>query len=215
MITDLTLLTWDFDPNEISFDPNVSGDVCLASGALPGTYTINATYEDECGETVSSLEVDNIPFVDCCIDPILDFLEFRVKLPSNGSSFENWTEMFGYLSNPVFDSNTFEYDIVTGESGSPKFGFKATGCETLTLAYNWYRGESCTGDWLTGENDSSPDPLDDPPSWRPIESAGVYPELDSENSLCNHGGNILKIKVTTTLGLEEIYTILINRTVAP
>ena len=179
---------------------------------------MGVTYEDECGETVHGT-VD-VTFEDCCIDPILDFLEFRVKLPSNGADFGNWTPMFGYeyedgLYNPDFDPNDFTYNINTGESGSPKFGFRATGCDTLILEYNWYRGESCTGDWLTGEDDESPDPVDDPPNWRPIVSAGIYPELDSENSLCNHGGNILKIKVTTTLGLEEIYTIVINRVVAP
>ena len=213
LITDLTKLDWNYDDTKISFDSG-TGAVCLVDGVTPGTYTINATYEDECEKTVSSGLVD-ITFEDCCPVAILDDLEFRVKLSSDGSDFENWTDMFGYSANPIFNSNTFDYDITTGESGSPKFGFRATGCDTLTLEYNWYRGESCTGEWLTGEVDASPNPLDDPPSWRPIVSAGIYPVLDKENNLCNKGGNILKIKVTTTSLLEEVYTIVINRVAVP
>jgi len=57
-------LDWSYNPAEIDFTPS-TGAVCLASGADPGTYTINATFEDECEETVSSEEVGNIPFVDC------------------------------------------------------------------------------------------------------------------------------------------------------
>ena len=199
----------------VSFDlPN-----CEVTGITAGTVDITVVYTpgaEECGaEPVPGDAAVTVTVEDCCLDPILDLLEFRVKLPSNGSGFENWTGMFGYLTNPSFDSNRFDYDITTGESGSPKFGFRATGCDTLTLEYNWYRGDSCTADWLTGEVDVSPDPLDDPPSWRPIVTTGIYPELNSENSLCNQGGNILKIKVTTTLGHEEIYTININRVVVP
>jgi PKD repeat protein len=174
-----------------------------------GTYDVTLTVTDNCSSTTDTMTVtiteSNI---------VLDLFEFKVKLPSDGADFEIWTDMFDYGTNPAFDSNTFEYDIITGVSGSPKFGFKATGCDTLILEYNWYRGESCTGDWLTGEDDVSPDPLADPLSWRPIVSAGIYPELNSENSLCNHGGNILKIKVATASDFE-IYTIVINRVVVP
>jgi len=61
LITDLTELTWSYNPAEIDFTPG-TGAVCLADSADPGTYTINATYEDECKELVSSLEVGNITF---------------------------------------------------------------------------------------------------------------------------------------------------------
>jgi len=210
----ITGLSWEVraaDVGKIDFD-ETTGEVTLTSGVIGTDYHVDFTYTDLCGEEATGTATVN--FKDCCPDAILDLLEFRVKLPSNGSDFEDWTDMFGYLTNPDFDENTFSYDIITATSGAPKFGFRATGCDTLSLEYNWYRGESCTGDWLTGEAEAHPDPSADPPSWRPIESAGIYPELDSENSLCNHGGNILKIKVTTISGDENIYTIVINRIVS-
>ena len=211
-ITDLTDAHLDWTvPSGVSFD-EATGEVCLDGGSLDTLYTINVDYTDDCEETAQGSV--GVTFEDCCPVAVLDDLEFRVKLPSNGSDFEDWTDMFGYLTNPDFDSNTFYYEITTNTSGAPKFGFRTTGCDTLSLEYNWYRGESCTGKWLTGEYDAAPNPLDDPPSWRSIESAGIYPELDSENSLCNHGGNILKIKVTTISGDENIYTIVINRVVS-
>jgi len=54
-------LDWTWDP-EISFDPTVSRDVCLADGADPGTYTISVTYTDPCGEVSASIDVE---FEDC------------------------------------------------------------------------------------------------------------------------------------------------------
>jgi PKD repeat protein len=199
--------SWDYDNGGGTVDSTEQSPQDVPFGV--GTYDVTLTVTDDCGSTTDTMEVEVTES-----DIVLDLFEFRVKLPSDGADFENWTDMFGYAygygTNPTFDSNTFVYDIITGVSGSPKFGFKATGCDTLILEYNWYRGESCTGDWLTGESVASPDPSAEPPSWRPIESAGIYPELNSENSLCNHGGNILKIKVATASD-NVIYTIVINR----
>jgi len=210
--TELSWTSDDVDNNNISFDP-VTGEICLDEGDVETDYTISFSYDYECGgETQTATGSVTVNFEDCCPDPVLDLLEFRIQRPSDGSSFSNWTEMFGfeYSSgeyNPVFDSETYEYNIETGDtSGKPKFGFRVYSCDTLVLEYNWYRGDRCGASWL--EDDSSGE---NPPGWITITEGEVYPESNSENSLCNHGGNILLIKVTTQSGNEEIYEINVNR----
>jgi len=121
----------------------------------------------------------------------------------------------------IFAPTTYSYIIETcynensDSTKGPKFGFSvAAECEgSTTIEYNWYRGESCTGKWLTGEYDPAPDPSDDPQNWRTISSGGIYPTDDKENTLCKKGGNILKIRVTNNLPPYnvEVYTVLINR----
>jgi hypothetical protein len=221
-ITGLSWVVRAADVGKIDFD-GTTGEVTLTSGVIGTDYHVDFTYTDECGEKATGTATVN--FILCCIEPIIDLLEFRVQLPGNGGDFEDWTNMFGYVystepekTNPVFDPGTSYYDINTGEHGTPKFGFKVVdACGTLDLKYNWYRGDNCTADWL--EYDNNTDnwyTLSDGrvvPGWRDISIGGIYPILNSENSLCNKGGNILVIKVTGDTGNVQIYRIDINRVV--
>jgi hypothetical protein len=214
--------SWDFGDGGSSTEQNPSHTY---ANPFDDSYTVTLTVTDDCSSATDEVVV-TITEISCCPDPIIDLLEFRVKLPSDGADFENWTNMFGYVystepdkTNPAFVPGTTYYDINTGEHGTPKFGFKVVeACGTLDLKYNWWRGDSCTADWL--ENDNNIDNWDTlldglvVPGWRDISIGGVYPISDSENSLCNQGGNILVIKVTGDTGIVQIYRIDINRLVS-
>jgi len=115
LIEDLTELTWSYDDTEIDFTPG-SGAVCLASGADPGTYTINATYEDDCGKTVSSLEVDNIPFVDC--NDYITFFEVEGRNSNSGNCNGKAGKTYSVTS-PVETSHSGDPDFPSSDVNWP------------------------------------------------------------------------------------------------
>jgi len=177
---------------------SVSAAGLVKSGSTTGSTTVTVTYE---GKTA----IVTVNVTDCtppapCVSADLLNIEFKVKLPSNGSSWENWTE---YLAGK-FSPTTYNYDITTFHNGGPKYGFRVTAeCEDNTkIWFNWYRGDQCGATWLSGNENT----------WIPITSGGIYPAGNYENSLCNQGGNILKIRVINDNGASKIYTVNINRT---
>ena len=193
-------LTWDI-PAGVTF---VNGQLC---GDI-GTYTIGVTYLDECNSITEATGSVEITFELCCLIPELSDLSFKIKLQGV------WTEFI-----TAFSPNITSYDIYTDTSGAPKFEFIGTsGCDTLKLEFNWYRGYNCGNSWLVNDPltaeiwyDAEHDETLNIPGWREIVSEGVYPS-NNENTLCTHGGNILLIKVTASDGSSsKIYRVDIYR----
>ena len=189
-----TVLTVDATTGEISWNPTcddiIDGDT---------TYTVTVEVTDGCDPVQGSFKVTlySEPCEPCISANLLSF-EFKVKLPSDGSSWENWTE---YLASK-FSPTDYGYTITTYHNGGPKYGFRVTAeCEDNTkIWFNWYRGEQCGDSWLSTD-------------WILIDSGGIYPAGNYENSLCNQGGNILQIKVKNTItDVDVTYIVDINRT---
>lgn len=114
-----------------------------------------------------------------------------------------------------------KYDTILVPTGANHLWIKVSReCEDSTIIeYNYYDGPTCGAYWESepGNKPVYPDPLDDHPGWLPITIAsddewwpnnGNHPGI----SICQNGGNILKIKITNTISNEpKVYTVVINR----
>jgi len=202
------------DPR-LSFSSTTSGILTFAgsnyTAAAVGSTDITVAYTPDVEECGSADPVDagvKVTVERCCLIPELSDLSFKVKIQGV------WTEFI-----TAFSPNITSYDIYTDTSGAPKFEFIGTsGCDTLKLEFNWYRGYNCGNSWLVNDPltaetwyDAEHDETLNIPGWREIVSEGVYPS-NNENTLCTHGGNILLIKVTASDGSSsKIYRVDIYR----
>ena len=130
--------------------------------------------------------------------------------------------MFGYqhntnpnLFNPNFDPDTKDYIIVTGNTNTHSFGFKATIGEGCYLRYNYFRGfleGGCggPGTWNSGDEWSD---TEIPPDWIIVPVDDPLPPAPNDNLLCNGLYNLLVIQVGNNdfSVVGEIYKILIFR----
>jgi hypothetical protein len=187
----------------ISFDPDVSNQVCLTEDPVLGgkVYAIEVTYTDECGETV-------VGSVDVTFELCFEYC-FILNIKAGGETH-------------VWTYETIEpgvvYPIIESDSTASKFQFMIN-CPQGILEYNYYRGFNCGADWESGEapTTTSPDPNDPPPSWLTdigLVNGVFFPaNINQGLLLCEKGGNILKIRVNGDDNL--IFTFTIDRGVSP
>ncbi len=171
---------------------SVSAAGLVKSGSTTGSTTVTVTYE---GKTA----IVTVNVTDCtppCESTKLKYFSLEIQ---EGSS---WNEYLG-----GFSPGVTTYSVMATKNAS-HFRFTVDAeCEgDAKLYYNWYRGISCTDDWLTGESGYS----ETPPSWIPITSGGTYPTSTSDRPVCNKGGNVLFIKVTNA-GNTKIYKVYVDR----
>ncbi len=113
------------------------------------------------------------------------------------------------------------FDSIVVPNGANHLWLKVSReCEdSTTIHYNYYDGSTCGAYWESdpGTKPVYPNPLDDPPAWLPISVASDdewWPNNGSTPgiSICQNGGNILKIKITNTYSFEtKVYTVVLNR----
>ena len=184
----------------VSENPVIASVVGLdVTGNSVGDTNIVVSYTDG-DKTVTATQKVPVEVEDCtptCVSADLEFFSLKIK---EGSI---WNE---YLSG--FVSDDYEYSVTTTNFAEHfKFTIDAE-CEgEASLYYNWYRGISCTDDWLTGEAGYSDPPL----NWIPITSGGTYPTAQKDRPVCNKGGNVLFIKVTNVGSPDKIYKVEVDR----
>ena len=198
---DVTLLLSDCNyVSENSSIASVSG--LNVTGNSVGNTNIVVSYTDG-GKTVTATQKVPVKVEDCsppCVSTDLSFFSLKVK---EGSI---WTEYLGSVY-PFNPSKTVYTVTTTNFAEHFKFTVDAK-CEgDAKLYYNWYRGISCTDDWLTGESGYP----GSPPSWIPITSGGTYPTAQKDRPVCNKGGNVLFIKVTNAGSPDKIYKVYVDR----
>jgi len=189
-----TALTVDATTGEISWNPTCDD---IADG-IDTVYTVTVAVSDGCDSVQGSFEV-TLYAEPCepCESTDLSFFSLEVK---EGGS---WTEYLG-----DFDPSTLVYNVMTTNFAEHfVFTVDAECVEEASLYYNWYRGISCTDNWLTGESGNT----GELPSWIPITSGGTYPTAQSDRPICNKGGNILFIKVTNTGSADKIYQVNVDK----
>ena len=179
-------LTYDWDFGDDS-TPHGTGSSPSHTYTYPfnSPYTVTLTVNDDCGSVEVTTTV-NIDYEPCepCISTDLSFFSLEVK---EGSS---WTEYLGSVY--PFNPSTTVYHVTT-TNFAEHFRFTVdAACEgEASLSYNWFRGESCTNDWITGEIGYL-----NRTEWIEIDSGGTYPTAQKDRPVCNKGGNVLLIKVT-------------------
>jgi hypothetical protein len=181
---------------EISWDPTCEDII----DRIDTTYTVTVEVDDGCDTAQDSFDVTLNAEPCLCISADLSSFSLEIQ---EGSS---WNEYLGDVY--PFDPSTTVYNVMATKNAS-HFRFTVDAeCEGETsLYYNWYRGISCTDDWLTGESGYS-----DPPStWISITSGGTYPIDTSDRPVCNKGGNVLFIKVTNVGSSDKIYKVYVDR----
>jgi len=188
---------WDFGDGNSSTEQNPSHTYEYPFTGSP--YTVTLTVTGDCGsvEVTTTVDIDYTP-CEPCESTDLSFFSLEIK---EGSS---WTE---YLED--FDPSQIVYVVLTTNFAEHfRFTVDAECVEEASLYYNWYRGISCTDDWLTGESGYTGLP---PTSWIPITSGGTYPTAQKDRPVCNKGGNVLFVKVTNAGSPDKIYQVNVDR----
>jgi len=182
----------------------------VVSNSGSGSGTLTVTYVDpnhgDCGlaefEIVATIGVT----VEQCFD---DCFILRVKL---GGVTKIYTQDYFEPVTGVLESGKV-YLIDEELSKASKFQFMFN-CPSGDLEYNYYRGFSCGGTWKSGEDpDEQPEASAPPPQWltdSELINGVFYPaKLAQGLLLCQHGGNILKIRVNGEGG--PVFTFAIGR----
>jgi uncharacterized repeat protein (TIGR02543 family) len=145
-------------------------------------------------------------FEECCTCPALDALDLKTNKSEHNINLSSAGNSFFSIKVPN-DANHLWFKITRR-------------CENnTTVEYNYYDGKTCGAYWESDKNIKPvyPNPLNDPPAWILITIASDddwWPNNGSTSgiSICQNGGNILKLKLTNTLSLKtKVYTIVINR----
>jgi len=198
---------------EVSFDNTLCPtDQPTVTGITAGDVDITVVYTsgaEECGtEPVSGYAAVTIN-VDQCGDCFI----LRVKLGGVTHTYtqDDFEPVTGVLVPGIV------YVVDEDLSSASKFQFMFN-CPPGTLEYNYYRGFSCGGTWESGQDPATqPDASDPPPEWltdSELINGVFYPaKLAQGLLLCQHGGNILKIRVNGEFG--PVFTFAIGRNSQP